>query len=520
MNKKLAEALEALQLIQERSSVVQANLLTREHRELLKKSGFIELAYKSWYYIKPPHVKPGDTTPWMTSFWSFCQQYCNERFSTAWHLSPEDSLKWHSLNRTVPKQVLVLTQEKSNKIVNLPFQTSLFPIFEKAFPSSNELQEIDGIRVLSLEFALLNVLPDFFEKNVQLAQQMLFKLDVEKMAILSIEKSKVRPIGRIIAGLKHIGLSEKGEDIASLLKRSNVNYREENPFQSNPEPLLFSISSQTDPLSDRLVSMWSTMRNQMIDLTPAPLSNIDPAEFLEKMESIYVEDAYHSLSIEGYLVTPELIEKVRNGTWKPEDDEEDKKHKNALAARGYWLAFQNVRDVVGQIVAGENASQKVAQHYRSWKELLFQPSVDAGIISPTSNIGFRRSAVFLSGSRHLPPRYENVSNGMETLMRLIQKEENVFVKATLGHFLLGYIHPFSDGNGRTARFLMNTLLSEGPYPWTVVKVDDRKRYIEGLEIASTEGNIIPFAEFIAEQVEYALKKYVTIVPLKNVKKTI
>ena len=44
-------------------------------------------------------------------------------------------------------------------------------------------------------------------------------------------------------------------------------------------------------------------------------------------------DAYHSLSIEGYRVSPELIEKVRVGNWKPE--EEDKEHKNALVAVSY-----------------------------------------------------------------------------------------------------------------------------------------------------------------------------------------
>lgn len=99
---------------------------------------------------------------------------------------------------------------------------------------------------------------------------------------------------------------------------------------------------------------------------------------------------------------------------------------------------------------------------------------------------------------------------MKTLMSLIEKEDNVFVKATLGHFFLGYIHPFSDGNGRTARFMMNALLSEGPYPWTVIHVEDRSRYIESLELASTEGDIKPFAKFISEQVQYSLERYASV----------
>lgn len=263
----------------------------------------------------------------------------------------------------------------------------------------------------------------------------------------------------------------------------------------------------SNPLSDRIVSMWSNMRKIVAEFTPVPLEDVTHDDYLKKIEAIYVEDAYHSLSIEGYLVTPELIEKVRSGSWSQDDSEENKKHKSALAARGYFLAFEKVKDSVGKIINGESASKIVSSNYQTWKELLFQPSVDVGIINPTSNIGFRRTGVFLSGSRYIPPRYESVTDGMKTLMSLIEKEDNVFVKATLGHFFLGYIHPFSDGNGRTARFVMNTLLSQGPYPWTVIRVEDRERYIESLETASTEGNIKPFAEFISEQVQYSLEKY-------------
>ena len=40
-------------------------------------------------------------------------------------------------------------------------------------------------------------------------------------------------------------------------------------------------------------------------------------------------------------------------------------------------------------------------------------------------------------------------------------------------WLFGYIHPYPDGNGRMARFLMNAMLASGGYPWTVIRVEDR-----------------------------------------------
>ena len=47
--------------------------------------------------------------------------------------------------------------------------------------------------------------------------------------------------------------------------------------------------------------------------------------------------------LKGNRVTPELIERVRSGTWNPDNNEGDRDQRNALAARGYWQAFQAVR---------------------------------------------------------------------------------------------------------------------------------------------------------------------------------
>jgi Fic family protein len=78
------------------------------------------------------------------------------------------------------------------------------------------------------------------------------------------------------------------------------------------------------------------------------------------------------------------------------------------------------------------------------------------------------------------------------------------VRAVLGHWLFGYIHPYPDGNGRVARFLMNAMLASGGYPWTVVRVEDRAAYLAALDRASIDGDIAPFANFIAERVRWSL----------------
>lgn len=64
----------------------------------------------------------------------------------------------------------------------------------------------------------------------------------------------------------------------------------------------------------------------------------------------------------------------------------------------------------------------------------------------------REISEFLRGSRHTPLPERAVRDAMRTLCELMKEEENAIVRAILGHFVFVYIHPYMDGNGRTARF--------------------------------------------------------------------
>jgi len=101
----------------------------------------------------------------------------------------------------------------------------------------------------------------------------------------------------------------------------------------------------------------------------------------------------------------------------------------------------------------------------------------------------------------VPPASEQLMDCMTALKECIIKEESFAVKAILGHLFMGYIHPFPDGNGRTARFLMNFLFIVGGYRWVVIKQETRARYLETLESASVGKDIVPFVEFILETIE-------------------
>jgi len=228
---------------------------------------------------------------------------------------------------------------------------------------------------------------------------------------------------------------------------------------------------------------------------PAIRRNTD--EYLQHVDEIYLTDAYHSLSIEGYRVSEDLIERVRSGSWDPQTNHKDKEYADALAARGYWQAFQAVKKSLVKIL-NENASGTVAGNdHAIWYRELFAPGVNAGLIAASDLAGYRNQPVYIRKSTYVPPRCEAVRDLMPAFFTLLKDEKEPAVRAVLGHFFFVYIHPYIDGNGRMGRFLMNVMLASGGYPWTVIPFETRNDYMAALEEASVRKNIEPFTRFLA-----------------------
>jgi len=127
--------------------------------------------------------------------------------------------------------------------------------------------------------------------------------------------------------------------------------------------------------------------------------------------------------------------------------------------------------------------------------------VAAGIVKPADLAGYRNGPVYIRHSMHVPPRAEAVRDLMPAFFNHLRQESEPAVRAVLGHFAFVYVHPYFDGNGRMGRFLMNAMLASGGYPWTVVPLAMRDRYMGALESASIGQDIRPFADLLAELVE-------------------
>ena len=247
------------------------------------------------------------------------------------------------------------------------------------------------------------------------------------------------------------------------------------------------------------------MREPIIGQFPkAPGLPRNISAYMKRVEDAYVTDAYHSLSIEGYRVTPELIERVRSCAWSPETNEEDREQRNAMAARGYWQASQAVHKSIERVLRGENPGLVADEDHGTWYREMFASSVAAGLLKPADLAGYRNGQVYIRRSKHVPLNREAVRDAMPAFFDLLREETDAAVRAVLGHFVFVYIHPYMDGNGRMGRFLMNLMLAAGGYPWTVISVGDRKIYMEALEKGSVDEEIVSFIDFIASLVKKGL----------------
>ena len=200
-----------------------------------------------------------------------------------------------------------------------------------------------------------------------------------------------------------------------------------------------------------------------------------------------------------------MLKKYRHGRWNPEENREDREHLNALSARGYWQAFQQVRKSVQKVLDGENPGDVCDIDHGDWYRQMFGPPVTAGLLQPTDLAGYRNAQVYIRRSMHVPPRYEAVRSCMLALFDLVKKETEPSVRVVLGHFMFVYIHPYMDGNGRIGRFLMNVMLAAGGYPWTIIPKEKRDDYMDALESASVKQDIEPFSGFIGGLVTNSLQ---------------
>ena len=503
---KLAASLAVLKTLQDEGRVaLRASDLGRTHRERLLKAGFIKEVMKGWYIPCRPDEPPGESTSWYASFWAFCASYLESRFEENWCVSPEQSISLHTGNWTVPGQLLVRSPRGNNKPTELLHDTSVFDI-RLELPPAPDRDVKDHVRLYKLPAALLGCSQAHFaERPTEMRAALAMVQDASDLLSRLLKGGHSIIAGRLAGAFRNIGRGRIADDIIGAMQAAGYTINESDPFENRS--LVAFNTRESSPYVNRMRMDWARMREDVRGIFPdAPGHPVKATAYLKHVDEIYVNDAYNSLSIEGYKVSAALIEKVRSGNWNPDTIKEDQDQRNALAARGYWQAFQAVKRSIEQVLHGENAGHVADHDHATWYRELFGPSVTAGILSAADLAGYRNGQVYIRRSMHTPPNIEAVRQLMPAFFDLLRQEHEASVRVVLGHFMFVYIHPYMDGNGRMGRFLMNLMFASGGYPWTIVPLERRADYMAGLECASVDGDIKPFARFLAGLVKKSAGK--------------
>jgi len=252
--------------------------------------------------------------------------------------------------------------------------------------------------------------------------------------------------------------------------------------------------------------MNKTLENILleVDALKSELSGIRPLppEAVKKIqEAIEMEYTYESNRIEGNTLTlQETALVVREGITIS-----GKSMREHLEAVNHAEAVEYIKEI---------ASGDIEISERTVKEIhsLVLRSIDR------NNAGrYRNVPVMITGSRHLPPQPFLIEPQMEAFIAEYQRKVEVKVHpviiAAYLHSEFVRIHPFIDGNGRTARLLMNLYLLRNGYVIASLKGDneDKRRYYMALEKSHTENNPEDFHTLVADIERESLQRYLSIV---------
>lgn len=218
------------------------------------------------------------------------------------------------------------------------------------------------------------------------------------------------------------------------------------------------------------------------------------------LEALYIEYTYDSNRIEGNTLTLRetdlVIHKGLTIGGKPMNEH--------LEAINHYEAINFIRDLV-------TSNETFNKHNLLTIHGLILHGLDR------ENAGrFRQVPVMISGSQHIPPQPWQIDKLMEDYFLYYQQKSSelhpIILAAEL-HEQLATIHPFIDGNGRTARLVMNLILLKAGYPIANISGDTASRlaYYSALEKCNINLDKTEFYDLIASYVVHSLERLLQLV---------
>lgn len=242
---------------------------------------------------------------------------------------------------------------------------------------------------------------------------------------------------------------------------------------------------------NNLLKIIDTKRKELASYEPLP------ADLVKNLEEWYkVELTYTSNAIEGNTLTRQETALVIEKNIAVEG----KSLQEIQEAVNHATAYDYVKELVKSKPERGNLDQRdiLEIHGRILKN-----------IDDTNAGRYRTVAVRVAGAQVIFPNPQKVPELMDSFYTWLAdtSPDHIATIAADAHFKYVSIHPHTDGNGRTARLLMNLLLMQAGLPPAVIQKEDRSKYRTSLEKAQTTGDLGDYYELIYEAINSSLDMY-------------
>lgn len=230
--------------------------------------------------------------------------------------------------------------------------------------------------------------------------------------------------------------------------------------------------------------------------------NIDKLSFKAKkqlIERFKTGYTYHSCSIEGNTLTRQQVDLVINkkesiGGKKLIELREVENHKNAIE---YMISENSdlTEDFIKRL--HKTLTNQITELKNDSKLEDFDPDFIEG--------DYRKDQRYIQGADFIPVIPDFIEGEMRELINFYKKnkyEIHPIELASEFHLRFVIIHPFTDGNGRIARLLMNFILDRSGFPMIDISVKNREEYINALGLGDSKN----LSEFIVKEFENYLKE--------------
>ena len=454
----------------------------------LKANAFLVELQSKYFFIKRDDVSSQEA--FRQFYWKILIQFLNLRFPSktgdpAWYLTGAYPYKFLVDRVLIPRledQITIQTKSSSNTRLTLFGEHEIVAIQDRNFDDKTIIKKDifnEDVFLLKPEYMIVNSNPTQYKLYEETIVAYIKNKDFDFEYLEDYFKRNKSPIthARFIGALNQVNENIKAIRFEEIFKSYDYKNVIENPFSKEYK---LKRSAKPSFVTRFGISMQKAKDYLKTIELPRRLSKKINEQAIDKLTA---DDAYHSLTIEGYDVTKEIIHRIQSG------DEFDLDLKNQSATQGFLRVLLFVKSLIKidyEITA--DLTEEL------WREL-WSPSINAGLFKYEISI-YRNHFVSIKNSQSVPPGHEKIHYLLEEFYEHANDFDNGMAQAIFLHFFYVWIHPHSDGNGRVSRFLMNLALIKDKYKWLTIPANLRPQYFSSLEKSQVEDDISHFANFI------------------------